>query len=63
MLFASSRDALKRALTGVAIEIQGSDLSEVSYEAGNVTIMSFNVIGRTDQGLFCKVFEKANRSA
>jgi len=32
MLFASSRDALKRSLTGVAIEIQGSDLSEVSYE-------------------------------
>jgi len=32
MLFASSRDALKRSLTGIAIEIQGSDLSEVSYE-------------------------------
>jgi len=33
MLFASSRDALKRSLTGIAIEIQGSDLSEVSYES------------------------------
>jgi len=33
MLFASSRDALKRSLTGIAIEIQGSDLSEVAYEA------------------------------
>jgi len=32
MLFASSRDALKRSLTGVAIEIQGSDLSEVAHE-------------------------------
>jgi len=32
MLFASSRDALKRALTGIAIEVQGSDLSEVAYE-------------------------------
>jgi len=32
MLFASSRDALKRALNGIAIEIQGTDLSEVSYE-------------------------------
>lgn len=34
MLFASSRDALKRALAGVAVEIQGSDLSEVSFESG-----------------------------
>jgi len=33
MLFASSRDALKRALTGISVEIQGSDLSEVSYDA------------------------------
>jgi len=33
MLFASSRDALKRALTGVAVEIQGSDYSEVSHAA------------------------------
>ena len=37
MLFASSRDALKRSLTGVGVEIQGSDYSEVSREAGNVT--------------------------
>jgi cofilin len=37
MLYASSRDALKRALTGIAVEIQGSDYSEVSYETGNVT--------------------------
>lgn len=34
MVFASSRDALKRALTGVAIEIQGTDYSEVAHEAG-----------------------------
>ncbi|KAF8157885.1 hypothetical protein B0H34DRAFT_433270 [Crassisporium funariophilum] len=32
MVFASSREALKRALTGVAIEIQGTDYSEVAYE-------------------------------
>ena len=35
MVFASSRDALKRALTGVAIEIQGTDHSEVAHEAGS----------------------------
>ena len=33
MVYASSKDALKRALNGVAIEIQGTDFSEVSYEA------------------------------
>ncbi|KAF9483537.1 actin depolymerizing factor [Pholiota conissans] len=32
MVFASSRDALKRSLTGVAVEIQGTDYSEVSHE-------------------------------
>ncbi|KAJ3513689.1 hypothetical protein NLJ89_g2803 [Agrocybe chaxingu] len=34
MVFASSRDALKRSLTGVAVEIQGTDFSEVAYESG-----------------------------
>ena len=32
MVFASSRDALKRSLNGVAVELQGTDYSEVSYE-------------------------------
>ncbi|KAJ6262248.1 Cofilin [Drechslerella dactyloides] len=32
MIYASSKDALRRSLNGVAIEIQGSDFSEVSYE-------------------------------
>lgn len=34
MLFASSKDALRRALIGIAVEIQGTDISEVSYESG-----------------------------
>lgn len=33
MLYASSKDAIRKRLVGVAIEIQGTDLSEVSYEA------------------------------
>lgn len=33
MLYASSKDALRRALVGVAIEIQGTDHSEIAYEA------------------------------
>ncbi|KAI0916869.1 cofilin [Taiwanofungus camphoratus] len=33
MLFASSKDALKRSLQGLAAEIQGTDYSEVAYES------------------------------
>lgn len=33
MLFASSKDALRRSLVGVALEIQGTDFSEVSHES------------------------------
>ena len=32
MLYASSKDALRKALVGIATEIQGTDMSEVSYE-------------------------------
>ena len=34
MLFASSKDALRRSLVGIAAEIQGTDYSEVAYESG-----------------------------
>ena len=33
MLFASSKDALRRALVGIAVEIQGTEYSEVAYES------------------------------
>lgn len=32
MLYAASKDALRRKLVGVASEIQGTDLSEIAYE-------------------------------
>ena len=32
MVYASSKDALRRALTGIATEIQGTDFSEVAFE-------------------------------
>ncbi|KAI8968539.1 hypothetical protein BDF20DRAFT_896944 [Mycotypha africana] len=32
MLYASSKDALRRKLVGIAVEIQGTDASEVAYE-------------------------------
>ncbi|KAK9460623.1 Cofilin/tropomyosin-type actin-binding protein-domain-containing protein [Lipomyces oligophaga] len=33
MTYASSKDAIRRALTGIAAEIQGTDFSEVAYES------------------------------
>ncbi|GAA5810321.1 hypothetical protein MFLAVUS_003742 [Mucor flavus] len=33
MLYASSKDALRRQLVGIAIEVQGTDSSEVDYDA------------------------------
>ncbi|KAI8444666.1 hypothetical protein BY996DRAFT_2534543 [Phakopsora pachyrhizi] len=33
MLYASSKDALRRRLVGIGLEVQGTDLSEVSQEA------------------------------
>ncbi|KAJ7689125.1 actin depolymerizing factor [Mycena rosella] len=32
MVFASSKDALRRSLVGIATEIQGTDFSEIAYE-------------------------------
>ena len=37
-MFASSRDALRRALVGVALEIQGTDYDEVAYASGTYPI-------------------------
>lgn len=34
MVFASSRDALRRSLVGIATEIQGTDYSEVEHDVG-----------------------------
>ncbi|KAK9477445.1 hypothetical protein V1514DRAFT_333678 [Lipomyces japonicus] len=33
MLYASSKDAIRRTLNGIAAEIQGTDFSEVAYES------------------------------
>jgi cofilin len=37
MVYAASRDALRRSLEGVALEIQATDYEEVAYEAGERT--------------------------
>lgn len=46
MLFASSKDALRRSLQAVAVEIQGTDFDEISYESG--TSLPFNI------ALYCR---------
>lgn len=33
MLYASSKDALRKKLVGISTEIQGTELSEVDYDA------------------------------
>ncbi|KAI0826831.1 recombinant Actophorin [Trametes gibbosa] len=33
MLFASSKDALRRSLVGIASEIQGTEFSEIAYDS------------------------------
>ena len=33
MVYASSKDALRRALNGIAADIQGTDFSEVAYDS------------------------------
>lgn len=33
MVYASSKDALRRALNGISTDVQGTDFSEVSYES------------------------------
>ncbi|CAI6792640.1 ANM_collapsed_G0035410.mRNA.1.CDS.1 [Saccharomyces cerevisiae] len=33
MVYASSKDALRRALNGVSTDVQGTDFSEVSYDS------------------------------
>lgn len=32
MIYASSKDALKRALTGIATELQANDSDDIEYE-------------------------------
>jgi hypothetical protein len=44
MLFASSRDALRRSLVGIAVEIQGTDYSEVSWEFGEIPLYLMNTL-------------------
>ena len=34
MLYASSKDAIRKSLVGISTEVQGTDLSEVAYETG-----------------------------
>jgi len=32
MIYSSSKDALRKALTGVGLEVQGTDFDEVAYD-------------------------------
>lgn len=63
MLYASSKDALRRSLVGVANEIQGTDSSEVAYDEGMSSLFSPGSDTRrlrADQDL-CAVLDKISR--
>jgi hypothetical protein len=59
MLFASSRDALRRSLVGIAAEIQGTDYSEVAYESGQSRLL--RCILSPDADHTCAVLDKVSR--
>jgi hypothetical protein len=63
MVFASSKDALRRALVGIAVEIQGTDSSEVAYESGAFSpgCAMTSVIELISLFSLLAVLEKANR--
>ena len=48
MLYASSKDALRRALVGVASEIQGTDHSEIAYAEGRHSSRSLRFTASAD---------------
>lgn len=60
MVTASSRDALRQSLVGIAVEIQGTDDSEVAHETGE--FVSISVLSSLPY-LSCPVLEKAMRGA
>lgn len=37
MLYASSKDAIRKSLVGISAEIQATDSSEISYDAGRLS--------------------------
>jgi hypothetical protein len=49
MVFASSKDALRRSLVGIATEIQGTDFSEVAYDAGMYAIYAMAMSSLSSQ--------------
>lgn len=57
---ASSREPLRRSLDGIAVEIQGTDSSEVAYETGEFVSIS---IFSSRPYLSSPVLEKAKRGA
>jgi hypothetical protein len=44
MVYASSKDALRRTLVGVGADIQGTDLSEIAYESGASDLPAYGLL-------------------
>jgi hypothetical protein len=67
MLYASSKDALRKSLVGISSEIQGTDMSEVAHETGEFLLMErgtpSGVTVELNLSTFHIVLEKVSRTS
>lgn len=49
MVYASSKDALRKQLVGIAAEIQATSYDEITYDAGELTLKSCYLWMRTER--------------
>jgi hypothetical protein len=61
MLFASSKDALRRALVGIGAEIQATDPSEVAHEVGAYPVHPSRSLRSHVDCAFWSVLDKVRR--
>ena len=61
MLFASSKDALRRSLDGIGAEIQATDLDEVSHETSQYIVGVFTICRGDTHSLAITVLDKVGK--
>lgn len=61
MVFASSKEVLRRSLVGIPVEIQASEYADVAKETGT-SVLSRSLHNRVLTGSSTAVVEKAKRS-
>ena len=59
MVYSSSKDALRKALVGVQVDIQANDISDIEYESGEFVGIYYS-LNRSNRTVFA-VLEKCER--